>query len=102
MYTIYSVAEPDLDVSVSDEDKEECLQQVQILCNHINEVEKRLDPQPLPTIPLPTALEEFSWVALGHTLRDLHNYITDNHMVCAILLFFLKFKSQLSSFVNAV
>lgn len=67
---------------MSDEDKDECLKEVQTLCDHINEVEKRLEPQPLPTIPLPTPLEEYSWVALGRTLIDLHNYITDNHMVC--------------------
>lgn len=81
-YILNSIAEPDLDISISDEDKEECLKQVQILCDHINEVERRLEPQPLPTIPLPTPLEDFSWVALGRTLINLHNYITDNHMVC--------------------
>lgn len=66
---------------MNEEDEELCLKEVQVLCDHINEVEKRLEPPPLPTIPLPTALEDFTWVALGRTLRDLHNYIRDNNMV---------------------
>lgn len=69
------------DITIEDEDKAECLREVSMLCDQINKAEKKLEPEPLPTIALPTPLNDYTWVALGNTLIDLHNYISDNNMV---------------------
>lgn len=73
--------EVDPNISVEEKDKEECLREVQALCDQINEAERKLEPPPLPTIPLPTPLADYTWVALGQTLIDLHKYISENNMV---------------------
>lgn len=75
------------DITIEDDDKAECLREVGILCDQIKEAEKKLEPEPLPTIALPTPLNDYTWVALGTTLIDLHNYISDNNMV-SLLEFF--------------
>lgn len=76
-----SVLEPDLEVSIDETDEERCMEDVQKLCDRINEVEKSLAAKPLPCIPLPTPLEDFTWLSLGRTIIDLHKYISDNKMV---------------------
>lgn len=60
------------------------MEDVDKLIERINEVEKALESQPLPCIPLPTGLEQFTWVALGHTITELHKYISENNMVTYI------------------
>lgn len=66
---------------VPEELKEKCLTEVKALCEQINEAERKLEPPPLPTIALPTPLEDYTWVALGRTLIDVHKYISENNMV---------------------
>ncbi|KAK5640159.1 hypothetical protein RI129_010970 [Pyrocoelia pectoralis] len=82
-YQLYNpdyVLEPDLNVEIDELYYKECLKEVQQLCDRINEVEKSLETKPLPCISLPTPLENFTWIALGHTVIDVHRYITENNM----------------------
>ncbi|EFA00717.1 hypothetical protein TcasGA2_TC003597 [Tribolium castaneum] len=72
--------EPPLDVNVDEEDEKIILAKEQILCDQITEVEKSLGPKPLQTIPLPKALDDFTWVSFGKVVIDLHQYLTDNNM----------------------
>ncbi|XP_022907944.2 calcineurin-binding protein cabin-1-like isoform X2 [Onthophagus taurus] len=82
-YQLYNpdyIYEPSLDLPVNIIDEQKYLDEVQLICDRINEVEKSLAPKPLPIIPLPKPLEESSWLALGQTLTELHKYISENDM----------------------
>ncbi|XP_063910388.1 calcineurin-binding protein cabin-1-like isoform X2 [Zophobas morio] len=72
--------EPPLTVEIDENDEKLILDKEQILCDRLTEVEKSQGPKPLQTIPLPKALDDYTWVALGKVVIDLHQYITDNNM----------------------
>lgn len=80
-FNYFSIYEPDLDVDIDEEIEAEVLQKAQLLCDRINKIEKSVAPKGLSTIPLPKPLEDFTWLSLGQTLVDLHQYITENNMV---------------------
>ncbi|KAK4873288.1 hypothetical protein RN001_015317 [Aquatica leii] len=99
-YQLYNpdyVLEPSLNVSIDESDRQQCMEDVQKLCDRINEVEKSLESKPLPCISLPKPLDSFSWVSLGRTLIDLHQYITDNKMSHFCKVDLTKCMSQVSS-----
>nr|XP_023024842.1 calcineurin-binding protein cabin-1-like isoform X2 [Leptinotarsa decemlineata] len=72
--------EPPLDVTIDEEDEKAHLQEVQVLCDRVTEIEKSLGPKPLQTIPLSKPLTDYTWLSLANTVIDLHQYITDNDM----------------------
>ncbi|KAF5297375.1 hypothetical protein FQR65_LT01305 [Abscondita terminalis] len=99
-YQLYNpdyVLEPDLKVRVDEADRRDCMDDVQKICDRINEVEKALESKPLPCISLPTPLDSFCWVSLGKTLIDLHQYISDNNMSHFCLVDLTKCMSQTAS-----
>ncbi|XP_017772871.1 PREDICTED: calcineurin-binding protein cabin-1-like [Nicrophorus vespilloides] len=75
-----SLDEPVVNVDITEEEENAYLEEIEKLYDRINEVEKSFGPKPLPVIPLPVPLEDYTWVALGKTLTGLHKYITDNNM----------------------
>lgn len=75
------IYEPVIDYEVTAEEEREFLNEVRKLSDRINEAEKLLAPKPLATIPLPRGLKDFTWVELGKTVTELHQYLTDNNMV---------------------
>ncbi|XP_025836533.1 calcineurin-binding protein cabin-1-like [Agrilus planipennis] len=74
------ILEPDFDGVVTEEDEKMIIKNLEPLCKRLNEVEKSFGPKPLPCIALPTALQDFTWVSLGKTILNLHNYITENKL----------------------
>lgn len=78
-------------MSIDEEDEKIILAKEQILCDKITEAEKAVGPKPLETIPLPKALDDYTWVSLAKVVRELHQYITDNHMVQISTIFFCYF-----------
>jgi outer membrane biosynthesis protein TonB len=81
-------------VSIDEEDEKIILAKEQILCDKITEAEKAVGPKPLETIPLPKALDDYTWVSLAKVVRELHQYITDNHMSHFTLVDITKCMSQ--------
>lgn len=77
----FSILEPRLDTEIDEEDEKHIIEELETLIAKVNEVEKSLATKPLPCIALPTPLEDYSWLALGKTLTNLHDYITSNKMV---------------------
>lgn len=77
----FSIFEPDLNTLIDEHDETSSIQDVEQLCNQINEVEQFLATKPLPCVALPTSLEDYTWLALGRTLTDLHQYLSDNKLV---------------------
>lgn len=80
--SIFSIWEPQIDVEVDKEEEEQILKEAQLLCDRVTEAEKVLGPKPFDTIPLPKALEDYTWLSLAKTVIYCHQYITDNNMVC--------------------
>ncbi|XP_044767142.1 uncharacterized protein LOC123323022 [Coccinella septempunctata] len=72
--------EPPLDVEINEGDEEKYLNEVQTIADIINEAEKNLEPKPLRTIPLPEALENYSWLALSKCITVLYEYLHSNEM----------------------
>ncbi|KAG5899799.1 hypothetical protein JTB14_006132 [Gonioctena quinquepunctata] len=82
-YQLYNpdyIWEPPLDVTIEEEDEKTYLQEAQVLCDRVTEIEKSLGPKPLQTIPLPKPLKEHTWLSLAETVTSLHKYLTDNNM----------------------
>lgn len=48
-----------------------------MLEERIKEVDKALAPKPLPTIPLPFPLVDYTWLSVGRTITRLHKYLED-------------------------
>ncbi|KAF5296187.1 hypothetical protein FQA39_LY12641 [Lamprigera yunnana] len=96
------VLEPDLNVTIDETDRDMCMKEVQQLCDQINEVEKSFESKPLPCISLPKPLESFTWVSLGCTIIDLHQYISNNNMSHFCKVDLTKCMSQTGSVEEAV
>lgn len=80
LYNPDSVWEPPLDTPVDEEDEKSFLEEAQVLCNRVIEVERSFAPKPLQTIALPKPLKEFTWVCLTETIIYIHQYLADNEM----------------------
>ncbi|XP_056640755.1 calcineurin-binding protein cabin-1-like isoform X2 [Diorhabda sublineata] len=80
LYNPDSIWEPPLDTPVDDEDEKSFLEEAQVLCDRVIEVENSFAPKPLQTIPLPKPLKEFTWMCLTETIIYIHQYLADNEM----------------------
>ncbi|XP_050312415.1 calcineurin-binding protein cabin-1-like isoform X8 [Anthonomus grandis grandis] len=67
-------------IEIEPEEAEKVLNEAETLCQRVSEVEASLITKPWGTIPLPKALEEFSWVSLAKTVIFCHQYMTENNL----------------------
>ncbi|KAL3275832.1 hypothetical protein HHI36_020575 [Cryptolaemus montrouzieri] len=89
--------EPPLDIELDEHDEEKYLKEVQCIIDRINEAEKALESKPLSTIPLPKALENYSWLAVSKSVISLYQYIQTNEMSFLTFVDLNKCMSQILS-----
>ncbi|KAK9871634.1 hypothetical protein WA026_013014 [Henosepilachna vigintioctopunctata] len=72
--------EPSLDVELNEQDELKYLGEVQCIIDKINETEKQFESKGLSTIPLPKALEDYSWMAVSKSVISLYQYVRTNEL----------------------
>lgn len=91
----FSIWEPE-EGQIEEDDAKPYLEEAQLLCDRITEVEKSFASKPLQTIPLPKPLEEFTWFSLAKNVTFLHQYIKDQEMVNSVSDIYVLFYPKVS------
>lgn len=79
--TCFSIYDPPLNTEFDEVEGKGLENESNEISKRIRDIEIELEPKPLPVIDINKPLEKFSWVSLGETIIQMHNYIAEEKLV---------------------